>query len=256
MRMGDYLFGGLAMGCLILTVPTFLFVLFMFALWLWFRPQPRKITGLLLMGAAAVFLIGFWTVRNYASFGSFVFVSTNSGENLLLGNSENTTPNGGANVDISQYKAQTSGMNEAVRDRFYQSQAIEYIRSHKLQSIQRYFQKVLNYFNFRNELVTQTEASPSKDLVLLATYGPLLFLCAARLILIKRFKITPFEILLVALYGLNALFSAVFFTRIRFREPFDFLLVLIAALFLEKIIYAWLFRSKDIHYQATYEIIK
>jgi hypothetical protein len=169
-------------------------------------------------------------------FDRFVFVSTNSGENLLLGNSENTTPNAGTTADISRYKAQARGMDEIERDRFFQAQALAYIRAHPLESLQLYSLKVLNYFNFRNELVTRSESSLARDLVVLFSYGTLLIVFLFRLVLVKLVPPTPFELLLILLYFSSALVTALFFTRIRFRVPFDFGLIMVVAILFARII--------------------
>jgi hypothetical protein len=209
----------------------------------WFLVTPRlhQPLGISLALAGALLVLGLWTVRNYTSFGSFVFISSNSGENLLLGNSENTRPNAGTNIDISAYQAQTQEMNEVERDNFYRAAALDYIREHPARTARLYLLKVLNYFNFRNELTTESEGSSLRDLLVLITYGPLLLVFIARLAFIPlRRTLSPlpfsrFEILLAVLYGLSALTSAVFFTRIRFRLPFDILLIMLAAIFLAKV---------------------
>lgn len=227
-RLPHFLLGGLLLGWLILAVPTFAFLLGVFPLWFVFhRVRPA---GPLLALAAAVLLVGVWTARNYTAFGRLVFVSSNSGENLLLGNSEDTRPNAGTNVDISRYQAQAAGLDEAGEDAFYRDQALAYLRAHPLASGRMYLLKVLNYFNIRNELVTRAEGSPLRDLLLLATYGPLLGLLTTRLLLARRRPLSDFEWLLAGVYLLSALVTAVFFTRIRFRLPFDLLLVLLAAM--------------------------
>jgi 4-amino-4-deoxy-L-arabinose transferase-like glycosyltransferase len=233
-----YVWGGLLLGWLVLTVPTFILALVVFPAWLWTRRERRSLHGVLLMLAAASLLVGIWTVRNYSAFGAFVFVSTNSGENLLLGNSEHTTPNAGTNVDITAYQARAEDLGEVQRDRYYRSAALEYLLAHPGESARMYLLKVLNYFNFRNELVTTTETSWAKDLLILLTYGSLLLALVFRLVFARRFKLLPFESFLVIFYLLNALASAVFFTRIRFRIPFDFLLVLVAAAFIDRLVEA------------------
>jgi hypothetical protein len=97
-----------------------------------------------------------------------VFVSTNSGENLLVGNSENTKPLDGRNVDISSYESVARAMDEVERDRYYRDQAIQYILGHPLESSKMYLLKVVNYFNYRNNLVT------TKGLLRIYTDGSLL----------------------------------------------------------------------------------
>jgi hypothetical protein len=181
-------------------------------------------------------LLGGWTVRNYLVFDTFVFISTNSGENLLVGNSENTTPNAGRTVDITRYKTEAESLGEVERDHYYRTQALEFMLAHKAHTVRLYFMKVLNHFNYRNDLKTYEATSTTKDLVLMLTYGPLLLLLILRLVMYKLYKLSPFEILLVFLYLSNAFVSAIFFTRIRFRLPFDFLLIILAALFLEQLV--------------------
>jgi 4-amino-4-deoxy-L-arabinose transferase-like glycosyltransferase len=229
MQIKDFLLGGLLLGALILTVPTFAFTLLVFAVWLILIPSSRRLIGLFLVLAPVLLLVGAWTFRNYNAFNRIFMVSTNSGENLLLGNSEGTRPNAGTIVDISRYKEQAAGMGEADADAYYRDEALDWIRDNPGRAAGLYLQKVLNYFNFRNELVTQSEASPLRDLLVLLTYGPLLLILLARLALKRRFPLDPTEWLWIALYLLSALTTAVFFTRIRFRLPFDFLLILLAA---------------------------
>ena len=226
------LLAGLLAGWLILTVPTFIFLLLVLAIWSWIYQRERITARIFLLLVPAVLVVGAWSLRNFAVFNTFVFVSTNSGENLLLGNSENTTPNGGRTIDFSSYERQVAGLNEVQRDQYYRDQAISYIETHKLASLKMYFLKLLNFFNYHNELATNSEASTTSDILLLVTFGPLLLLTLIRLALSKALPLTPFEILLMAIYVAGALVSAVFFTRIRFRVPLDFMLIMIVGMFI------------------------
>lgn len=227
---------GILFGWLILCVPIFILTSGVYFIWLVvFQGSKRGLIFLLTM----LLVVGAWTARNWVVMDSFIFVSTNSGENLLLGNSEKTTPNGGRTIDIGLYESAVSGLDEVARDRYYRDQALRYIREHPLESARMYVLKVLNYFNYRNDLVTSDQSSVAKDLVLLAVYGPLLGLFLVRLFLIKRFRLTPVEILLVSVYLSSALFNAIFFTRIRFRLPFDILLILCVASFLSLLVQRW-----------------
>jgi hypothetical protein len=45
----------------------------------------------------------------------------------------------------------------------------------------------------------------------------------------------PFERLLTFIYVSNAFYQAIFFTRIRFRLPFEYLLIAMAAIFIAKL---------------------
>jgi len=233
---------GLLFGYLILTIPTFVFVLFVFGVLSYFFERSIGAKGTLITIALAFLPIGAWSARNYAVFNTFVFVSSNSGINLLLGNSENTTPNAGTNVDISKYSADAArlDLDEVERDRYYRSKAIEFIVSHKMLTVKLYCQKFLNYFHYRNKLATKAETSSAKDLIMLVTYGPLLLLFIFRIFFMKLLRPSPLEVLLIVLYISSAFLYAIFFTRIRFRLPFDFLLISVVAMFLKDILSVWL----------------
>ncbi len=235
-RQWKIISGGVLAGLLILTVPTFIFLVAILAIWSLIYQRDRFVHRILFMLIPAFLIVGGWSLRNFAVLHDFVFVSTNSGENLLLGNSENTTPNGGRTIDFSNYEKQAAGLNEVQRDQYFRDQAIRYIGAHKLESMKMYGLKFLNFFNYRNELVTNSEANKASDLLLLFTYGPLLCLAFIRVILAKFIPLTPFEVLLILVYLAGAAVSAIFFTRIRFRIPFDAMLIMLVAIFISKLI--------------------
>jgi hypothetical protein len=175
-----------------------------------------------------------WTIRNYLVFDALVPVSTNSGLNLLLGNSENTGPNDGVNVDLSHYAQVARGLSEVERDKYYRDRALEWMGQHPSEAIRLYAAKVLNYFHFSNKLHVKSEQSWIRSAVMAVSYYPLLLIALVRLGAALRVPLSRIESALYTLYFGNALLSAVFFTRIRFRVPFDFVLVMIAAIALAK----------------------
>ena len=130
------------------------------------------------------------------------------------------------------YDSGIRGLNEAEVDKYYREKALEYILNNREHSFIMYLRKVINYFNFENELYTKSESSNLKNIVMLISYGFLLLLLLARLILIKKVKITNLEKLILLIYFSNTFFSAIFFTRIRFRIPFDILLIIALSIFL------------------------
>ncbi|WP_437669820.1 hypothetical protein [Sorangium sp. So ce131] len=232
-RLWSAALAGVAMGALTLVVPTFLFLLPLLFLLLW--PDLRSAV---VAAAALVAVVGAWSVRNYLAFDSFVLVSSNSGLNFLLGNSEQATGGSGVNVDISHHlrDAAAAGLNEIERDAYLRSQGVRYVLENKLDALGLYFSKVLHYFAFRNQLATEGEGAGWQDLVMLATYGPLLLLFVARLALFRRFPLLPLEKRLVAIYVASAFAHAVFFSRIRFRLPLDLLLIAVDAIFLARLL--------------------
>lgn len=221
-----YLLGGLSLGILLLLIPSFVFTVAVVAAWLLFSRKAGAVKGAMVMSVAALVLSGIWSARNYLVLGRFVFGSANSGYMLLLGNSENSTPNGGPNADVSKYIAETVGMNEAEKDAHLRSRAVEYIASHPERVARLFVLKTLHYFNYRNDLATPSEESPARDLVMLVTYGPLLVLFLLRLALWRRYPLSSLEGLIAVVYLANAPYAAIFFPRVRLRLPLDHLAII------------------------------
>ena len=230
---GTIIAGGL-FGFLVLMIPAFLLLLPLFPAYLMIvdrlNADPMFRRALLFLGCAAL-VVAPWTLRNFLQFKSFIPVSTNTGINLLLGNSPNTKADSGVNVDISNYVEAAEGMDEVQKDNFFKHAAISFVKRDPVAALLLYCRKVVNYFNFRNQLYISSERSSLRDTVMLLTYYPLLLLAVLRLLLYRRFKINPTEAFLFLLYFGNAFLSAIFFTRIRFRIPFDALLIILVALF-------------------------
>lgn len=227
---------GVTFGVLALVVPAFVLNVPVFLASPLFLKTRKK------MISTALILLGFclpltpWTLRNYAEFHSFIPLSTNGGLNLLLGNSENARLNSGVNVDISKYVAVGSRLNEHERDVYYTKQALNWVLKNKLKAVKLYFLKVLNYFNFENELYVKKEGSAARDMIMLFTYGPLLLLFLARTITGRWLKLTRMELFMIVFYLSNSLLSAIFFTRIRFRVPYDLLLITVATTTIEALV--------------------
>jgi hypothetical protein len=115
--------------------------------------------------------------------------------------------------------------------------------NHKGQALKLYVLKVLNHFNYRNNVYTRTETSAARDLVMLLTYGPLLLLFIIRLLIMKQVRPTSTETLLIVLYIAAAFFYAVFYPRIRYRLSFDFLMIIVVARFLGHLLQSYINRG-------------
>lgn len=232
------LLAGIALGIAILTIPTFLFVPFFLVLFsIFIRKDTLAKTGLLFI---MVFVtIAPWTARNYLVFNRFILVSSNFGTNFIIGNSPATTPNNGpaASFGVIPIMEESNhlGLDEFERDKFYTKQALMFIQQDPKHYIILYFLKVVNYFNFRNELLTVSESSLAKDLLMLLTYGLLLLVAIIRMFFFQQHLFSKLEIFLVLLYISSAFISALAFSRIRYRLPFDYLLIVLVAMFIEKI---------------------
>jgi len=124
-------------------------------------------------------------------------------------------------------------------DVFYRNTAINYILEDKAQAVSLYIRKFLNFFNYRNDLRTAGETSSLNDIVMLVGYGGLLFVLLVRLCSFRLVKLNEQDILLLTFYLLSAIVYAVFFTRIRFRLPFDYLIIFMDAMFLNSLVVRW-----------------
>jgi hypothetical protein len=226
---------GLVLGTLILAIPSFLLLLPVFGLYIALRGSDGAIRwarALLLMMAAGL-VIAPWTVRNYVTFGALIPVSANSGSNLLIGNSPVSGPNSGVMADVVPLcKRWHHGMSDYAYDHAMQQCAVDWITQHPRAAATLYARKVVNYFNYRNPVKTAGESSAWRDRIAFITYYALLVCVLVRLAVAARQPLASLETLIYVLYFLNAFASAIFFTRVRFRIPFDFLLLAVAAVFL------------------------
>jgi 4-amino-4-deoxy-L-arabinose transferase-like glycosyltransferase len=222
---------GLVFSALLLTVPTFgptMLILLFFA-WLLKLIHWRDVV-LVLIGASL--LVGVWTARNAVTFHRFVPIASNSGKNFLIGNCENTIPYGGSgNVDRTHYEneARALGLNEFDEDAYYAHAALTWIRNNPERAAVLYLEKTANFFSIYNAYApeNQREISPWKQIVLGAGYVLLLALLIWRLLSWRRFPLENWEKLFLLAYVLSAFTLAIFLTRIRFRLPFDYLLLAI-----------------------------
>jgi 4-amino-4-deoxy-L-arabinose transferase-like glycosyltransferase len=228
---------GLFLGLSILTIPTFLFVL-PFLILFSLLTRKKTLSWMILLAVITFLTISPWTIRNYIVFDRVELVSSNFGTNFLIGNSEETTANNGPNAwtGMKEYveKANDQHMNEFDRNKFYIISALNLIRNKPVHYGILYIQKVVNYFNFRNDLATKSESSTFKDLLMLISYGFLLLSVLLRIILLRTKSLSSLELFLLAMYLCSAFISAVVFTRIRYRLPFDYLLILLASISIER----------------------
>ncbi len=192
---------------------------------------------------AASLVVGAWTARNAEIFHRFVPISSNSGVNLLMGNNSTVVAyRAAANVGMTPYytHARDLGLDEFQSDRYFRDQAVSWIKAHPGHALILYFEKVLNFFNIVNVYQTREEVTAWKQAVMAAAYLLLLGLLGWRLVEIKRYPLIPREKLFLIVYVLSAFTAAIFFTRIRYRLPYDYLIIAIVALHLSRHLEAWM----------------
>jgi hypothetical protein len=225
---------GILFSALILSVPLYMGNLVAFLGFVML--EPRGFRRALIIFAIVFGAISLWTIRNYETYGRFVAIATNSGENLLFGNSALSGSNTGTNVNMYLLAPEAAGnSSEIERDAIYKKHAVDWIVHNPWASAVLFLKKLLNWFNYRNQLVITSESSRFRDLVMALTYYPLLAL-SLLLLATRRSRLQTGERYLFVSYGIAALSYAVFFTRIRFRVPFDFLMIILAGGYLSSIL--------------------
>ncbi len=231
-----YILLGVINASLIYIIPIHILFLPFIIFFIWKENQESRLlkSGILILVTIAVLLP--WTWRNYNIFNRFVVIATNGGQNLLCGNSPNTTPNSGTTTDISEFIEEDviQQLDDAELDKYYRDKALTFIQQKPLYYLGLYFRKFLNYFNYQNVLNTKeqsTEINPAtklKFIVIAITWFPVLFLSIFGFI-IKEIRKNFDNIYVMLLFICSGLFYSIFFTRIRFRSPFVPLLLIIAS---------------------------
>lgn len=235
---------GLVLGALLLVVPTFALTLPILLLAAWFLKIIRWHEGIPI-AVGVVLIVSVWIARNEMVFHKFVPFASNSGANLLIGNCENTIPYGGAgNIDQTKYwnEVDRLGLDEFQADHYYQQAAITWIKQNPGRAFVLYLEKAANYFNVYNAYApgTKAEAAPWKQIAMGVTYVLLLGLLAWRLAETRRFPLLPREKLFLIIYVLTAFTMAIFVTRIRYRLPYDYLIIAIVAMHVSRRLQLWL----------------
>lgn len=226
---------GVLFGYLTLTIGSFQLFVPLIVLWLAWQARhvgTRALVQALLFAVMAAAVVAPWTYRNWQVLGAVVPVSSNGGVNLLVGNNKNAGPDTGLFADITEYREQARALaaGEVKRDAFMRQAAIDWITANPVDAAVLYVGKWLNHWNFTNDTKTDGGASPAAQAVLFISFYPLLIVVIARLWFWRRVPLSTTETFLLLLVLANAFISAIFFTRVRFRLPFDGPLIALAAI--------------------------
>jgi len=235
LKFWDVFFVGLIYGFLILISPSFILVLPVMFIAPYLLKKNISIRFIIFFLLGISLIMTPWVIRNYMVFNRFVLLSNNAGKTFILGNSENARPNTGEGIDLSRYDNEIKQLNldEVETDKYYKKKAFEWIRNNPSDFLKLYIMKFFNYFNYRNELATKSQQSSLRDFIVFITYYPLLILALIRLVFIKRYPVRDIELLFMAFYLMSAFANALFLTRIRYRLPYDLLLICLSAISLD-----------------------
>ena len=245
--------GGLAFGAFILTIPVALLLVPVFVVWIAVNAR-RPLVAVLVFGIVSASLVGSWTVRNWFAFDSFVPVATSSGFNLLAGNSPETRWNSSLEVRFPDHVyTELTGKNEVERNDIMTRAALDEITGDPARFLRLWAAKFVHWFHFSNRLLSDEllESGASsiqvglRDLILFAAWRTLIvapLLC--RIAMLRRVPFRKIEVLFVVLWIAAGLAYALFFTRVRFRLPFDWLILSVNAMFIAVLLEEYLARLR------------
>jgi hypothetical protein len=219
---------GFLSGTAILVTPALQLILAGGVLVLW-ALRILSIRPLLIATVTAALVLLPWIARNWMVMGQ-PLMATSSGWVLLLGNSKNAAP-GTSVTDVSEYASDAGDLSETGRNEYFRTAAIDWIKANPAEATVLYFRKLLQFFNFREQYGTEGVGGASVQTALFISYYPLLILMAINLLWAPSRN----EIFLFLLYlGAGAAY-AFFITRIRYRIPFDYILIVLAAVAVDKL---------------------
>jgi len=164
---------------------------------------------LAVMAIAVTLVFGGWLARNMVVLDQPILFSKNLAENLdnaVLSNEP---------LEPGEERAPASAVDYAL-ERLEQT----------FGSPANYVSRFFDFFDSSNEMAVQAESSTIRDQIMFVTYYSLLLAVLARLALIRQLPLSQAEWLVLILYIGTALFHALVFPRIRYRLPFDFLMLL------------------------------
>jgi len=170
------------------------------------RWSPRQ---MLPYAAGASFVIGLWTLRNLLLTGEFIPFADNLTTNLQVSFAHTAALEG---ID---WETAVDGFS-SLSDRATQLLSAPTV----------YLANLGDHFTWHNELSVAEEWTPLRGAVMYVTYHVLLMLVALRLALVPIARLARIERTLLSLYVATACFHALVFARLRWRLPFDLLLLL------------------------------
>ena len=215
---GSAILAGLGCGYAFALTPTALSIAPVVA-WAVARRARRPLTCAALVLATTLAPPAAWTLRNRVAVGEWIPLSSNFAANL-----------GYAWTVVDEGPAgHGSGRGALAPPVDPLAGGVAGVTADLLSAPGEYLRRLGTFFASDNELQTQGEMSAARTWVLAASYYSLLSLVLLRLLLARRAPLSEAERAVLALYAITALFHALVFARVRYRLPFDLLLMLPAA---------------------------
>ena len=229
-----YVLSGLLFGVLVLTRPTAAVLVLAAALWLFYkkgRPRYRTLKPLALLVGTAFLIVTPWMARNQQAVGSFA-ISTNGGRNLWLGNNPQATASSGSVIPLPENLADkiAGAASEKEKDSLYKMEALRFIKSHFVGFITLSFKKAVAFWRLDPSPTTDgyIENSPVIRLASVLSFAPLLVLGIYTLFGVRSGKHRDQCLWLLYFIAFTAV-HAVIITKVRYRLPLDYFLIISAS---------------------------
>ena len=253
-RWKTLLGAGLCIGLGILSVPTIMLALPLFALWVGSRVYPRTKSvvamAVFLLGAATP--VGLWAARNYAAYHRFVLINCAGGISFWKGNNETYATYGKAGIEYvgeeaaapkTAFMAESAKINQQTaslgpvesriaRERLAWQQGLAFVREDPQRFAWLTWKKFLRFWSPFPDAVTKNgQVTMSRTMISIISYGPLPLLGLLGMLLGLR-EWRRFALAYVYIISLTAAYS-IFLPTTRYRLPLDFFLAIFAAMFID-----------------------
>ncbi|MBY6539473.1 hypothetical protein HQ325_12390 [Rhodococcus sp. BP-349] len=217
---------GLVMAALALSVPTMVFTAGLVGVWLVIQQRGNRVRFTAITLLFFVIPVALWAARNDDVLGAPVLFSTTSGENLVIGNNSSATGSSGVDIVYPPEAIPPDDLTEVERDSYFRDAATDWILAHPSEAFGLYLDKVVNYFAPYNEPTTAARGSDAQKWVATIAFGAIVIGTVTRIALRRRVPLAPSEWVFLGIFVANAPFMALFFTRTRFRQPLDSILII------------------------------
>ncbi len=178
-----------------------------------------------------IIVVGPWYYRNYTKLGVLNLV-TNGGRNLWLGNNPCSTINTGSNLERPEDLDEKIRAvdSEVERDKIYLKEAKEYIKSNPGRFLGLSIQKAVSFWRWDPSPTTggYVKLDMLIKLISILTFGPIFILAVCGLVFAQR-DLRRLLYLWVWYGFFYTGLHAVFISKVRFRLPLDYFLIMVAS---------------------------
>lgn len=230
---GRWIVAGVMFGLAALTRPNAVILLPALLLggWLIARGARRAfVTRAAVCLLALAFTLSPWLVRNHRMHGHWFFIATGGGRSLWLGSNDRTTGRAGSiMVPDSALTAELMRLpDEVARDRRLAALGFAWMRADPARAVRMYLVRLSSLWALYPDPYTRNRFSGNVARIAQAIASVAIFLGA--LLALRRWREVPLLVPMMVAIVLFSLVNAMFFMVLRYRMPFEPMLVWMAGL--------------------------